>query len=195
MFAAAAQARSIFISRRTRRGRQQRVERECLVVRAGGGRRRRQARTLAATAMATAARPWARRSRKILPAGVRGARRPPPARVPGLLPAAANLPAAAALRVSATPATAALVGYAGVREPAAAHAWPLGPTQARNVPQPGCTRHVGRRPAGAARRVQPLHEQGARDPLAGVPAERAATAACGCQAAQVPQPAEQDSRA
>ncbi|XP_049939481.1 proline-rich protein 36-like isoform X3 [Schistocerca serialis cubense] len=50
-------------------------------------------------------------------------------------------------------------------------------------------------PSGAARRVQPVHQQGPRDPVAGVPAvERTAQAGAG-EAEEVPQPAEQNAGA
>lgn len=191
MFSAAAQARGFPVSGRACRGREQRVQRERLAVRPDGLR---QARALAAAAMAAAARPRPRPRRQVLPAGVRGACRPAAARLPGLLPAAADMSSAPALRVpaAAAAATAALVGRAGVRRAAATDARSLRPDEARAVPQ-----SVGGRAVvgGATRGVQPLHEQGARDPLAGVPAERAATAAGGGEAAQVPQPAEQDAGA
>lgn len=182
MLAAAAQARGVAVAGRARRGRQQRVQRQRLAVRAA---RRHQARALAAAAVAAAARARPRQRRQVLPAGVRGARRPHAPRLPArLLPAAAGLPATPALRVppAAAAAAAALLGHPGVRGAAPADAGALRPPQARALPEPR------RRPARAARRVQPVHEQGPRDPLAGVPAEHAAAEARRRQTEEISEP-------
>lgn len=139
--------------------------------------------------MAAAARPRPRQRRQVLPGGVRATRRAPaPAGVPALLlHAAAALPHAPALRLppaAAAPAPASALLGAGIRARAPARARPLRPAQARALPEPR------QRQADPARRVQPVHEQGPRDPLAGVPTERAAAAAGRRQAEKIPQQAE-----
>lgn len=182
MLAAKTQARVFAVPGRARRGGQQRVVSQRVAVRARAGG---QTAALAAAAVAAAARARPR-TRQVLPAGVRGARRPAAGGVPGRLLRAAAVRTAAALRVPRA-AAAALLG----RVPGAARARPLGARQARPLRR----RPAAQRPAHRARRVQPLHEQGPRDPLAGVLAERAAAAAGGGEAAQVPQPAQQDARA
>ena len=140
--------------------------------------------------MAAAARPRARQRRQVLPAGVRGARGAAAARVPALLHARA-LSAAATLRVPpAAAAAAAHLGHAGVRQRAAAHARALRPAQARALPEPGRPQ----RQTGAARRVQPVHEQRARDPLSSVPTKCTTAATRRGQTSQVSQPAEQNPR-
>lgn len=149
--------------------------------------------------MAAATRPRTR-PRQVLPARVRGARRPDAAgvpatvlpapalcaaalRIPSAAPASRPAPDASATRVSpaapAAPGSAAL-GGAGVLRAAATRARPIRRAQTRALPK-SCGR-----PASAARRIQPFHEQGPRDPLSGVPAERAASAARRRQTAQVP---------
>lgn len=138
--------------------------------------------------MVAAAGPRPRSDGQVLPAGVRGADGAPTARVRALLLAAAAVRAAATLRVPRSAAS--LVGVARVRTATAAHAGPLRPSQAGALPEPG--RRSRARPPRAARRVQPLYQQGPRDTLAGVPADRATSPAGGGEAAQVPQPAEQD---
>lgn len=96
------------------------------------------------------------------------------------------LAGASPLRVSRTSRAGTLLGRRLRRAAAAARPGPLWFAETRALPQ---SRAAAGPPACLARRVQPLHEQGSRDPLAGLPAERAAAKARAGQTPQVPQPA------
>lgn len=95
-------------------------------------------------------------------------------------------------RVPHTATTSPLVGHPGVCDSCAPSPRPsadprtVGP-QARALPDAREDRRT--------RRIQPVDEQGSRDPVAGVPTELPPAAAGGGEASQVPQPAQQDARA